>query len=38
MLIFENGGHGFGLGTEGTNKNWPLACEKWLVSNGFIPM
>lgn len=37
MHIYENGGHGFGLGTQGTNKNWPKACEKWLVSNGFIP-
>lgn len=37
MHIYENGGHGFGLGVQGTNKNWPAACEKWLVSNGFIP-
>lgn len=37
MHIYENGGHGFGLGIQGTNKNWPTACEKWLVSNGFIP-
>lgn len=37
MHIYENGGHGFGLGVQGTNKNWPKACEKWLVSNGFIP-
>lgn len=37
MHIYENGGHGFGLGIQGTNKNWPAACEKWLISNGFIP-
>jgi acetyl esterase/lipase len=37
MHIYENGGHGFGLGVQGTNKSWPKACEKWLVSNGFIP-
>ncbi|WP_304197587.1 prolyl oligopeptidase family serine peptidase [Flavobacterium alvei] len=37
MHIYENGGHGFGLGVQGTNKNWPAACEKWLISNGFIP-
>ena len=37
MHIYENGGHGFGLGVQGTNKNWPKACEKWLASNGFIP-
>lgn len=38
MHLYENGGHGFGLGTEGTNKNWSKACEKWLQSNGFIPV
>lgn len=37
MHLYENGGHGFGLGVEGTNKNWSKACEKWLQSNGFIP-
>jgi acetyl esterase/lipase len=37
MHLYEHGGHGFGLGVEGTNKNWPAACEKWLISNGFIP-
>lgn len=37
MHLYENGGHGFGLGTDGTNKNWSKACEKWLQSNGFIP-
>jgi acetyl esterase/lipase len=37
MHIYENGGHGFGLGVQGTNKSWSKSCEKWLVSNGFIP-
>lgn len=37
MHLYENGGHGFGLGVEGTNKNWSKACENWLISNGFIP-
>lgn len=37
MHIYENGGHGFGLGANGTNKNWTKACENWLASNGFIP-
>ncbi len=36
MHIYESGGHGFGLGTEGTNKDWPKACEKWLDTNGYI--
>ncbi|AUS06039.1 alpha/beta hydrolase [Pseudotamlana carrageenivorans] len=30
MHIYANGGHGFGLGTTGTNVNWPKACEAWL--------
>lgn len=37
MHIYENGGHGFGLGVKGTNVNWPLACEKWLMANGYTP-
>lgn len=36
MHLYENGGHGFGLGTDGTNKTWPKACENWLIANGFI--
>ncbi|KFC61077.1 alpha/beta hydrolase fold domain-containing protein [Flavobacterium gilvum] len=36
MHLYENGGHGFGLGVAGTNKNWSNACEKWLIANGFI--
>ena len=36
MHIYENGGHGFGLGIEGTNKYWPKDCENWLVANGYI--
>lgn len=37
MHIYENGGHGFGLGVEGTNTTWSKACENWLTANGFIP-
>lgn len=37
MHVYEKGGHGFGLGTSGTNKEWPKACEKWLVTNGYVP-
>ncbi|TDD94588.1 alpha/beta hydrolase [Flavobacterium cellulosilyticum] len=36
MHIYENGGHGFGLGRQETNLNWPKACEKWLIANGLI--
>ncbi|MFI1773440.1 prolyl oligopeptidase family serine peptidase [Thalassobellus citreus] len=37
MHIYENGGHGFGLGRFGTHLNWPKACEDWLIANKFIP-
>ena len=37
MHLYENGGHGFGLGRFGTHLNWPKACENWLISNKFIP-
>ena len=33
MHLYENGGHGFGLGTKGTHTDWPKACEKWLTEN-----
>lgn len=37
MHVYENGGHGFGLGRFGTHLNWPKACENWLIANKFIP-
>jgi len=36
MHIYENGGHGFGLGVKGTNQYWPQTCEKWLAANNYI--
>ena len=36
MHLYENGGHGFGLGTKGTNVSWPKTCEKWLAVNNYI--
>jgi len=36
LHIYENGGHGFGLGTKGTHTDWPKACAKWLAENNFI--
>ncbi|MHC0442494.1 prolyl oligopeptidase family serine peptidase [Flavobacterium sp. 3-210] len=35
MHLYENGGHGFGLGVKGTNANWPKDCEKWLTANNY---
>ncbi|KJD34759.1 beta-galactosidase [Tamlana nanhaiensis] len=37
MHIYEDGGHGFGLGRTGTHTNWPKACEQWLIANHVIP-
>ena len=36
MHLYENGGHGFGLGTKGTHTEWPKACEKWLAENSLL--
>jgi acetyl esterase/lipase len=36
MHLYQNGGHGFGLGTQGTNTDWPTACESWLAANKII--
>lgn len=35
LHLYEDGGHGFGLGTNGTNASWPKACEKWLITNNY---
>lgn len=36
MHLYENGGHGFGLGTKGTNTDWPTALEHWLTANKIV--
>ncbi|GEL10793.1 Acetyl esterase/lipase [Flavobacterium glycines] len=36
MHLYQNGGHGFGLGNKGTNTDWPTACEHWLVANKIL--
>lgn len=33
LHIYENGGHGFGLGRGFTSDDWPKACETWLKKN-----
>jgi len=37
LLIYENGGHGFGLAKKqkGSVKNWPESCKAWLEAMGF---
>ena len=34
--LYQNGGHGFGLGREGTSQFWTKHCEDWLRTNQFI--
>ncbi|MDC6367624.1 MULTISPECIES: prolyl oligopeptidase family serine peptidase [Flavobacteriaceae] len=36
LHLYEDGGHGFGLGTQGTHTEWPKACENWLKQHNFI--
>ena len=34
LHLYEKGGHGFGLGVEGTSKFWTRDCEEWLKAHG----
>lgn len=36
MHVYQNGGHGFGLGTKGTNTDWSASLEHWLIANKII--
>ncbi|WP_298493833.1 alpha/beta hydrolase [uncultured Algibacter sp.] len=36
MHIYENGGHGFGLGIKNTSQFWVNDCTHWLKFNGLI--
>jgi acetyl esterase/lipase len=36
LVLFETGGHGYGLG-RGESAAWPKACEEWLRGTKFIP-
>ncbi|MBD0777828.1 alpha/beta hydrolase [Maribacter sp. ANRC-HE7] len=36
MHIYENGGHGFGMGTMENNNFWTVPCENWLIFNKYI--
>ena len=33
--LYQNGGHGFGLGNKGTSQNWTNQCEEWLYNNNY---
>jgi acetyl esterase/lipase len=36
LHLYENGGHGFGLGVKDTSKNWTNDCVEWLKANGYL--
>jgi acetyl esterase/lipase len=36
LHVFEEGGHGFGLGRSGTSYYWPEYLEKWLLKNSLL--
>lgn len=36
MHIYQAGGHGFGMGREGTEREWPEACRQWMLARGII--
>ncbi len=36
MHIYETGGHGFGLGNDAGNSQWPAACHQWLKLHGWV--
>ncbi|WP_031428900.1 alpha/beta hydrolase [Flavimarina sp. Hel_I_48] len=38
MHIYENGGHGFGLGTGATHNAWPNALNLWLQTHKLLPL
>lgn len=36
LHVYQNGGHGFGLGKVETSDTWTIQCEAWLRLNKFI--
>lgn len=36
LHIYQEGGHGFGMGNFGTNKNWPDSLKQWLQHGGYL--
>lgn len=38
LLVYEDGGHGFGLATKKTGSvhNWPDHCRQWLTATGWV--
>ncbi|MDN3673167.1 alpha/beta hydrolase [Flavobacterium branchiarum] len=36
LHLYEKGGHGFGLGVNGTSQFWTKDCVEWLKQNGYL--
>ena len=36
LHLYENGGHGFGLGVKNTSKFWTKDCENWLKEHNYL--
>src|SRR5690606_3964770 len=36
LHIYERGGHGFGMGREGTSTNWPKSLVQWLQQHDLV--
>lgn len=36
MHLYQDGGHGFGLGREGSHTQWPEALVNWLTTNAYL--
>ena len=36
LHIYENGGHGFGLGVSGTNVHWPEDLKNWFLAHDLV--
>lgn len=36
LHMYQSGGHGFGLGKDGTSKSWTEDCKNWLQANQFL--
>ena len=38
MHVYQDGGHGFGLGREGTHTQWPEALKNWLMVHQYLQL
>ena len=38
MHVYQDGGHGFGFGREGTHTQWPEALKNWLMVHQYLQL